>query len=109
MCTTNLNATFPRWRINDNVYDVTNLPPRFSATGFLFETRVEVQWYSLKKPFLKSAAILLLLFQVIQREVRNVTSFKTDKDLEMISSYVLGHCTVMSVSDSCIYTEETSI
>ena len=47
-------------------------------------THLRLEWkssaflrYSLKKPFLKSAAILLLLFQVIQREVRNVTSFKT--------------------------------
>ena len=36
-CNTSLEARFPRWEINDNVYQVNHLPPGFSASGFDIE------------------------------------------------------------------------
>ncbi|CAI8013368.1 hypothetical protein GBAR_LOCUS8490, partial [Geodia barretti] len=32
-CSTNLNVTYPKWRINDRVYDVTNHPPEITFEG----------------------------------------------------------------------------
>ena len=49
MCSTNLPALFPRWRINDNEYKVSLLPPGFTADGlnleFTFRTRVNISCF----------------------------------------------------------------
>ena len=49
MCSTNLPALFPRWRINDNEYEVTLLPPGFTADGlnleYIFRTRVDISCF----------------------------------------------------------------
>jgi hypothetical protein len=48
-CSINVPNTYPTWKINDIVYDSTNLPPGFIATGstfsFPFESEARVQCF----------------------------------------------------------------
>ena len=45
-CSTNLNVTYPKWRINDRindrVYDVTNHPPEITFEGMSIKFRIPV-------------------------------------------------------------------
>ena len=42
----NIAATFPRWEINELVYDVTHLPPGFVATGFRLQLKLEEELHA---------------------------------------------------------------
>ena len=48
-CFSNFSNAYPRWRINNQVYEITYLPLNFTATktsfSFIFETRASVSCF----------------------------------------------------------------